>query len=222
MTTYGRTPKDVVRWPFDPAARRALEVYLSSLQPDSADVLTMLDAEDLDFTGADLSGLEFLGAILSGAILDGVSLAGADLGRAWLNGARLRVADLSHVNLWKAEGRACEAQGATFRGAVFDRCDFERASLRHANLTQARFGSGSLSDADLRDSSLRSCVFGHGRLTTTLSRTRIGGCQVEGASGTVSGPADVGTTAPRLLDGADLQRWFTDHGAPLVQVRAIS
>jgi uncharacterized protein YjbI with pentapeptide repeats len=219
VIAHGRTADDVVRWPDDPAARQALADYLAKLPPDSRDVLSMLDAEGLDFTGADLSGLELGDAILNQATLDGVRLVGADLYGAWLYGTTLRGADLSQANLRKAQGRQFDAQGAIFRGAVLDRCQFEEADFRQANLSKARFGTGTLSDADLRDADLRECVFGHEIRTTSLLRTRIAGCRVDGASGTVDGPADVGAQAPQLLDGADLQRWFTDHGAPLVEVR---
>jgi hypothetical protein len=41
---------------------------------------------------------------------------------------------------------------------------------------------------------------------------------VDGATGMVDGPIDIGTDSPQLLDGADLQRWFADHGAPSVEV----
>lgn len=219
MITYGRSREDVLHWPDDPAARHALEVYLSELPPDSPDVLSVLDAENLDFTGADLSGLELLEAELSQANLSGVSLVGTDLAGAWLNRATLRGANLSHSNLRKAQGRECDAQDAAFCAAVLDRSEFERADFRRADLSKARFGSTTLSGADLRDADLRGCVFGHKILTTALQRARIAGCRVEGASGTVDGPADVGGQTPRLLDGAELQRWFAEHGAPLVEVR---
>jgi uncharacterized protein YjbI with pentapeptide repeats len=82
VTTYGRTREDVVRWPDDPAARQALEAYLGSLLPDSQDVLSMLDAEGRDFTGANLSGLELLGAIPSEATLTAASALQARTSRA--------------------------------------------------------------------------------------------------------------------------------------------
>jgi len=138
---------------------------------------------------------------------------------AWLNRATLRGADLSHSNLRKAQGRECNASGATFCAAVLDRSEFEGADFRRADLSKARFGSTTLSGADLRNADLRGCVFGHETLTTVLQRARIAGCLVEGASGTLRGPADVGEQTPQLLDGAELQRWFAEHGAPLVEVR---
>jgi hypothetical protein len=35
--------------------------------------------------------------------------------------------------------------------------------------------------------------------------------------GMVKGPIDVGADSPQLLDGAALQRWFAERGAPLVE-----
>jgi hypothetical protein len=62
-------------------------------------------------------------------------------------------------------------------------------------------------------------VFGHDVLSTALRGARIAGCRVEGTAGTARGPADVGEQVPQLVDGAALQQWFADHGAPLVEVR---
>jgi hypothetical protein len=45
-----------------------------------------------------------------------------------------------------------------------------------------------------------------------------GRCRLEGASGGVSGPIDVGEDSPHLLDGTELARWFADHGATGVTV----
>lgn len=219
VTSYGRTSEDVLRWPDDPAARQALETYLEALPPDSQDVLSLLDAQGLDFTGANLSGLELLGAILIEATLNGVSLVGADLSSAWLNGATLRGANLSYSNLRKAQGRQFDAQGASFSGAVIDRAEFEEADFRQADFSKARFGRSSLYGVDLRDANLRECAFGHDVRSTSLVNSRIAGCTVEGAAGTVSGPADVGAQVQQLLDGAGLQHWFAERGAPLVEVR---
>jgi uncharacterized protein YjbI with pentapeptide repeats len=186
--------------------------------PDSQDVLSTLDAQGLDFPGANLSGLELLGAVLIEATLNGVSLVGTDLSGARLNGATLRGANLSHSNLRKAQGRQFDAQGRAFCGAVLDRSEFEEAGFRHADLSKARFGRAMLYGVDLRDADLRECAFGHDIRSTALTNVRIAGCRVEGATGTVDGPADVGAQATQLLDGAELQQWFVDHGAPLVEV----
>lgn len=66
---------------------------------------------------------------------------------------------------------------------------------------------------------LRHCIFGLNGNVTGLAEVRLADCLVEGAQGMVSGPVDVGADSPQLLEGADLQRWFADRGAPLVEVR---
>jgi uncharacterized protein YjbI with pentapeptide repeats len=218
MIRYGRSPEDIRRWPGDPAARRALESYFETLPGDSLDITVQLDGRGLDFTGADLSGLELGEAEFSEATLRGVNLAGADLYGAWLMGAILRDADLSECSLRKAKGRTCDAQGANFCGADFQRSEFEESDFRRANLTKVRFGGAFLHSADLRGGDLRECTFGLNGRSTGFHEARLANCRVDGATGTVFGPIDVGVDSPRLLDGDDLQRWFTDHGAPLVEV----
>jgi uncharacterized protein YjbI with pentapeptide repeats len=217
-TTYGRSRDDVLRWPDDPVVRRTLEEYFDNLPAGSQTIKSMLDAEDLDFTGADLSGLDLSEAILSGANLADVRLVGADLYAAWLIEAVLRGADLSGCYLRKTQGRACDAQDAILRGADLDRSQFERADLRRADLREVDFAGALLTEADLRGADLRHCVFGLIGNLTGFTNVRLADCSVEGARGTVIGPADVGTDSPQLLDGADLQRWFADRGAPLVEV----
>jgi uncharacterized protein YjbI with pentapeptide repeats len=216
MTTYGRSRENVIRWPSDPAARQALEDYFDRL---SGDPQALLDGGGLDFRGADLSGLELVEAEFSEAVLSGVRLVGADLPGAWLIAATLQNADLSGCNLRKTEGRKCDARRAIFHGANLDRSEFEDADFRRANLSKVRFFSARLPGADLRGADLRESIFGHNPRFTSFDEARLTDCRVEGAAGRVSGPIDVGVDSPRLLDGPDLQRWFADHGAPLVEVR---
>jgi uncharacterized protein YjbI with pentapeptide repeats len=221
-TTHGRSRADVVRWPDDPAARRVLEEYfdhLDKLQGDSRTVESLLDGAGVDFTGANLSGLDLLQAMLNDANLSGVRLVGADLSGAWLIGALMRDADLSRCNLRKAQGRACDAQDAVLRGADLERSEFEDADFRRADFREAYFGRAWLFGADLRGADLRECIFGRSGYSTGFTQTRFAACLVESATGMVDGPIDVGTDSPQLLDGADLQRWFAERGAPLVEVR---
>lgn len=217
-TTYGRSREDVVRWPDDPAVRRTLEEYLDNLPVGSRTVASLLNGMGLDFRGADLSGLDLSEAELSEANLSGVRLVGADLYRAWLLGAVLRSADLTQCRLRKVEGRACDAQDAILRGTDLDRSEFEDADLRRADFREADFAGARLTGANLRGADLRDCVFGLNGNLTGLAEARLAGCLVEGARGTVSSPADVGTDSPQFLGGADLERWFADRGAPLVTV----
>jgi uncharacterized protein YjbI with pentapeptide repeats len=219
MTTmYGRSRGDVRRWPDDPAVRRILGSYFDNLTPESRTVTSLLDAESLDFTGADLSGLDLLEAELSGAILTGVLLVGTDLSGAWLIGAKLCGADLSRSNLRKAQARACDARDAILSGVDLERSEFENADLRRADLREARFDRATFTGADLRGADLRRCTFGSHGYFTDFAEARLADSTVEDASGNVSGPIDVGVSSPHLLDNADLQRWFVDHGAPLVKV----
>jgi hypothetical protein len=71
----------------------------------------------------------------------------------------------------------------------------------------------------LRRADLRQCVFGQSGRSTGFMEARLADCRAEGAEGMISGPIDIGADSPRLLDGDDLQHWFADRGAPLVQVR---
>lgn len=217
-TTYGHSREDVARWPDDPAVRRTLEGYLDNLPVGSQTVSSLLNGRGLDFRGADLSGLDLSEAELSEANLSGVCLVGADLYRAWLLGAVLRSADLTQCRLRKVEGRACDAQEAILRGSDLDRSEFEDADLRRVDLREADFAGALLTGADLRGADLRHCVFGLNGNSTGLAEARLADCLMEGAKGMVSGPVDVGTDSPQLLDGADLRRWFADRGAPLVEV----
>jgi uncharacterized protein YjbI with pentapeptide repeats len=217
-TAYGHSRENVLRWPADPAVRQTLEEYLDHLPVGSRTVESLLNGRGLDFTGADLSGLDLSEAELSEANLSGVRLIGADLYGAWLIGAELRRADLSRCRLRKVEGRACDAQDAILRGADLDRSEFERADLRRTDLREVDFAGALLTGADLRGADLRHCAFGLNGNLTGFANTRLADCLVEGARGTVSGPIDVGADSPRLLDGADLQRWFAERGAPLVEV----
>jgi len=217
-TTYGHSRENVVRWPDDPAARRTLEAYFDRFPVGSRTVESLLNGGGLDFTGADLSGLDLLQAALSEANLSGVRLAGADLSGAWLIGAMLRGADLSGCNLRKAQGRACDAQDAILRGADLERSEFEDADFRRADFREARFGRALLTGADLRGADLRHCTLGQIGYSTGFTEARLADCLVEGAQGMVDGPVDIGADSPQFLDGADLQQWFADRGAPLVEV----
>jgi uncharacterized protein YjbI with pentapeptide repeats len=220
-SAYGHSRADVLRWPDDPAARRTLEEYLDYLDKLPAGprtVASLLNGRGLDFSGADLSGLDLLEAALCEATLSGVRLAGADLSGAWMLEAVLHGADLSGCNLRKAKGRTCDAQDAILRGADLQRSEFDEADFRRADFREARFGKALFFGADLRGVDLRQCIFGQGGSSTNFTKARLADCLAEGAKGLIDGPIDVGTDSPRLLDGAELQRWFSDRGAPLVEV----
>jgi uncharacterized protein YjbI with pentapeptide repeats len=216
-SSYGRTPADVRTWPTDPAARQALQRYLAELPEDHVTVQHLFDGSDLDFTGADLSGLDFSEAEFSEAQLSGIRMAGVDLYRAWLLGATLRGADLSGARLRKVAGRGCDLRGANLRGVDLERSDFDGADFRDADLSGARFGRAFLPNADLRGANLSDCVFGSTG-PVGLLRARLAGCRLAGATGSVTGPIDVGADDPHLIDGSELHDWFASQGAPQVEI----
>ncbi|MBO2465229.1 pentapeptide repeat-containing protein [Actinomadura violacea] len=215
---FGRTRGDVGAFPRDAAARQALEAYLDALPEDPEGFIPCFEGDGLDFSGADLSGLELLGACLDEAILDGVRLRNAELGRASLIAASMRGADLSGALLRKAQGRACDARNALLVDADLRTCEFEEADLRNSDLRGADLARAWLAGTDLRGADLRACDFGGPTSSTALLEARMADSRLDGATGHVSGPVDVGAESPHLLDGDDLQRWFADHGAPEVEV----
>ena len=75
-----------------------------------------------------------------------------------------------------------------------------------------------MTGADLRRADLRRCVFGLNGNLTGFHEVRLADCLMEGAKGMIIGPVDVGADSPQLIDGAAVQRWFADRGAPLVEV----
>ncbi|MEV0360984.1 pentapeptide repeat-containing protein [Nocardia sp. NPDC050697] len=216
-TARGHSPADVIRWPDDPAAHRALDDYLRrvSADPDAERTAELLLAgRRLNFTGADLSGLDLLGAELSGADLTDVRMAGVDLYIAWLGFAQLSGADLSDADLRKVQASHCRARHAAFRGADLQKADLSDANLVGADFNGARLQRVSFSGADLRRTDLR----GSHLWTTRLSNARLAGCDVSGAAGLVLGPIDIGLDTPRLIDGSELEEWFGANGAPRVEV----
>lgn len=141
MGSVTPTPaRRVRRWPDDPAACTALDVYLRNLPEDPNVPLTvemLLGGGGLDFTDADLSGLDLQGAELSEAILRGVRLVGCDLNGAWMLLADLRDCDLSSADLRNVQARDCNAAGATLRGARLQEADFAGTDFRSADLRDA-------------------------------------------------------------------------------------
>jgi hypothetical protein len=51
-----------------------------------------------------------------------------------------------------------------------------------------------------------------------LLRARLAGCRLAGATGSVTGPVDIGADDPHLIDGGELRDWFASQGAPQVEV----
>ena len=217
------TDTAVLAWPVDLEARQALAEYVAGLPSDPSTISAAFDGTLRDLRGADLSWLRLPAAYLFNANLAGVRLVRAQLGDATLSGADLREANLTAADLVKVEAVECQAAGAVFRGANLLGADFTRADLRETDLRDAllnsvRFNACDLRTADLRGAWLRSCWFGHEDNPALLSDARLGGCRVEEATGVLTGPVDVGETAPHRIDGAELAAWFAAHGAPAVRV----
>jgi hypothetical protein len=216
--------ESVAAWPQSPAAREALRKYLDALTGDPLEVSPELAGDLLDFAGADLSGLRLGSAFLFTSNLAGVRLIDTFLARATLSGADMRQADLSRADLTKAEAVECDARGASFRGANLFAADLCRADLRAADLRETILNSVLLLGTDLRGADLRSASLRYARLGVTpdfavrMSNARIFGCAVDEAKGFLIGPVDVGQDEPRLLDGAEVEAWFRERGAPKVQV----
>jgi uncharacterized protein YjbI with pentapeptide repeats len=143
-----------------------------------------------------------------------VALVGTDLYAAWIQNSDFGGADLSMADLRKVKGRCCRAVGAVFREAQFSRAEFDDADFRNADMRDAKFGRSFFAGADFRHADLRGCVFS----STHLGKARVAGALFEDASGPMSGPLDVGVDTPYLIEGEELRRWLTDHGAPHVVI----
>jgi uncharacterized protein YjbI with pentapeptide repeats len=225
MSDCGDSPESVKAWPESPEARDVLRKYLDALSRDPLEVSRELAGDLLDFAGADLSGLQLGSAFLFNSCLVGVRLIGTSLARATLSGADMRQADLSAADLTKAEAVECDARDASFRKANLFAADLSRADLRGADLRDTVLNSVSLFGADLRGADLRSASFRYARLGVTpdfavkMWNARIFGCAVDEAEGFLIGPLDVGEDEPHLLDGAELEAWFRERGAPKVQAQ---
>ena len=208
-----RRAEDVRDWPRDDRAKAALVGYFEAIAREDRDKFaeTAFEGEGLDFRGADLSGIDFLGAQLGVANLSGVRFVGADLYRAWLMGTDMRGADFTRADLRKVQGRECDGRDANFSEARFDRADFDGADFRHACFHEADFGGCYLYGADLRGADLRGVLFSK----TKIDEVRLGGSQLDGVRGSISGTVDIGADVPEPLDGDELRRWFAAQGADI-------
>jgi hypothetical protein len=222
MSDYRHSPESVRAWPDSPEAGEALRKYLEALSSDPLEVAPELAGDLLDFAGVDLSGLQLSGAFLFNSSLVGVRLIGTSLVRATLSGADIRQADLSAADLTKTEAIECDARSASFREANLFAADLSRADLRGADLRDAVLNSVFLLGADLRGADLRFASLRYAHLGTTpdfavkMSHARVFACAVDEAGGFLIGPLDVGEDEPHLLDGAGLEAWFRERGAPNV------
>jgi uncharacterized protein YjbI with pentapeptide repeats len=204
-------------WPRDPVARQRFAAFLQELRAEltaAEPVLPDFDGTDLDLRGARLPRAPLDGARLHGATLDDV-----DLRHAWLNEAELPGASLHRTDLTSASLRAADLSHADARGAFLDHCDLYelqafRTDLRDARLRSATLTYALLAEADLRGADLRDATIGE---WVNLEGAHLAGARVEGLAGEVYGPIDVGGPTP--LDGAALEAWFRDQGAPNLKAR---
>ncbi|MFI1465178.1 pentapeptide repeat-containing protein [Nocardia carnea] len=125
-------------------------------------------------------------------------------------------ADFSRSDLRKVQASGCVAEGAVFREAQMQGAVFEDANLRSAIFYGANLHSADFNGADLSGSDLRNCNVG----SADFGSSRLAGSMVEGAHGSLFGPIDVGGDAG-LLNGDELQDWFTARGAAEVRIRSL-
>ena len=77
-------------------------------------------------------------------------------------------------------------------------------------------------DVDLRGADLSGSQWGSFPRHTVLANAKIAGANITSMTGEVSDPVDVGSARLVILEGAELQQWFRDHGAPSVIVNTRS
>jgi hypothetical protein len=85
------------------------------------------------------------------------------------------------------------------------------SDFRGADFTEADLGGSLLGWSDLRAASFRNATLSK----THFSGARLFGADFMGASGTIAlaVPADVGETAPQLLDEPQFLEWLISRGA---------
>ncbi len=200
-----------IAWPADPAAAGELRDWLA--RPGGPP----LRAQDLDFSGANLSGGDLTGSWFGHARLLEATLRDVSFARAHCEGADFSQADLTNARFTQAHG-----QEAHFWKAVLRRADFTAAEFNRADFTEA-----DLAGATLRDVLLTRATFAHANLTgvtadrAVLRNTILDSADVTGFSGTVIGPISVIFRGKRsLLDGADLEQWFTARGGRVTRFHA--
>ncbi|MFB6397805.1 DUF6086 family protein [Polymorphospora lycopeni] len=204
------------RWPTDPFAAEFLADYLDTahtrLRDGSSDYIPTFfgGGYDIDMRGAVLDRMPLDDAWLCDCNLKGVSLRDTRLYKANLTQGRLDHADLTGAFLRKADLYKVSARATTLRAADLRGVSAFDADLRDADLSGAALHLASLNGADVRGANLRAARFDNGWMR--LEGAKIAGAQFDGATGCIWGPCDVSDTDnPRLLDGTELEQWFTDN-----------
>jgi hypothetical protein len=171
-----------------------------------------LDAVRIDLSGADLSHGKFWESWFTGAKLVNTKLVGADLYRSNTQGADFTGADLTRCSLVRVN-----MDNAILVNAVLDGAELVKVSLCDVDASGAscrgtEFVDTFLINTNFRSADLRNAVFEENSFKVTLDEeTRL-----EGASGTVFGPAVIieGQT-PRELSGDTLEQWIRSRGGNL-------
>ncbi|MET4049522.1 MULTISPECIES: pentapeptide repeat-containing protein [unclassified Rhodococcus (in: high G+C Gram-positive bacteria)] len=217
MTEFGKLRADVEQWPTNQDAVDALHHFFDTIDPASH-FIPILAGAGLDFTGSDLSGLELAGAELSSARLAKVRMRRTSLYQAWIRQADLQCVDLTGADLRKAIVTGCSARWAILTGARLSDADFTRSDLRDSDIRNTSLGDAVLADVDLRGANLHESDWGICPRNAVTTNARLGNANVVGMRGQVDDPIDVGVEQPKILRGEELQKWFSDHGAPKVVV----
>ncbi|MEV7231218.1 DUF6086 family protein [Polymorphospora sp. NPDC051019] len=204
------------RWPTDPFGAEFLADYIDTahtrLREGSSDYIPTFfgGGYDIDLRGAVLDGMPLDDAWLGDCNLEGVSLRDTRLYKANLTQGRLDRADLTGAFLRKADLYKVSARGTILRAADLRNISSFDADLRDADLSGAALHLATLNGADLRGASLHAARFDNGWIS--LDGAKIAGARFDGAIGCIWGPCDVSDTDnPHLLDGPELEQWFTDN-----------
>ena len=118
-------------------------------------------------------------------------------------------------------GNGLDFTGADFTGGDFVECWFgeavlRRTTLRGAELTHAHVDGADLAEADLTEANLA----GASADKLLLRECKLEETDLTGFTGTVLGPISVVLRGQRtLLDGDDLEQWFTARGARVSRFR---
>lgn len=214
---YKRSREDVVSWPTDPRAKRALEDWFIKLGA-SPPVPPTLAAGETNFSGADLSGLDIVDAEWVSANLSGVKLRSCFLGYAWILDADLTGTDFTGSVLRKALLRGSNGRGAILVGTQLHKADLSGSDFRDADLHDTNLTQAFMPGIDLRGANLANSSWGDGNYNACIHDARLGNANVSGMRGVVDESVDVGLNEPHIIDGDELQQWFRDQGAPEVIV----
>jgi uncharacterized protein YjbI with pentapeptide repeats len=197
-------------WPRDEKASDAIREALSGKSDGLYGI--KLDFRDADLTGAYFYDCWINGADFTETVLEGIDLNAAHATDVLFQRCRMARAMLSKATLWRAK-----FDGADLTAAGLVRADASDASFVGAILKDADLTAGTFSRANFTSANLRGCSFGR----SFLLDATLTGASVEGARGEVYGPVLVEIEPQRrVLEGAELQRWFTEGGAS-IEVRSL-